>query len=764
MFVSATLLFVVQPMIGKMILPLLGGTPAVWSTCMVFFQAALLGGYAYAHASTAWLGARRQALLHLAVLALPFATLPLVVNPNLVRGGEANPVLDVLLLLSLSVGLPFLAVSATAPLLQTWFAHTGHPAAGDPYFLYAASNLGSLLALLAYPTLIEPRFALQSHGWRSQTELWTFGYLVLIGLTVLCALALWWRARAADPLGSDAAAPVPAREGMNGAVPSRGRRLRWVLLALAPSSLLLGVTTYITTDVAAIPLLWVLPLTLYLLSFVIAFGRWPVRLHRAVTALAIPLILVVIFPMVSGFRERIWIAMLWHLALLFVVSLSCHGELALDRPRPRYLTEFYLLISVGGVLGGLFNALLAPVLFSSLLEYPLAMALGAMLVSAGRGGRGRARDVPRDAALALGVGALALVLYSDTFTARVDVTFLTRALDPDWTKLSEWLGSLQRGANKILIYGPPLIAVFWLRRRPVALGLALIAVLLIEGFVDARNDNQIRQVRSFFGVLHVTRDREGTGYTSLRHGTTLHGQQSRDPARRGEPLSYYHRQGPIGQVFAELERRAGACRIAVIGLGAGTLAAYARPGDGFTFYEIDRAVRDLAFDPEYFTYLADARARAATLRVELGDARIRLGAVRRERPGERYDLIAVDAFTSDAIPVHLLTREAVRLYLDMLTPDGLVALHISNRYLDLMPVLANLAEDAGLGGRLIEDDDAPKEDGAASSTWVVLAPRAAALGGLARDSRWTAATLAPASRIGVWTDDFHNVLGVFKWR
>jgi spermidine synthase len=363
------------------------------------------------------------------------------------------------------------------------------------------------------------------------------------------------------------------------------------------------------------------------------------------------------------------------------------------------------------------------------------------------------------------VATLAFILYSDTFTARFDVTFVTRLLDPAWTRASEWLGSVQRVGNKLLVYGPPLVAAFWLRRRPAALGLILCAVVMVANFVDNKNDNQIRQVRSFFGVLQVTRDdNEEHGYTSLRHGTTLHGEQSREPARRDEPLSYYHREGPIGQVFAELDRRGGACRVAVIGLGAGTLAAYARPGDAFTFYEIDRAVRNIALDPQYFTYVTDARGRAATVRVELGDARIRLGAVRRERPGERYDLIAVDAFTSDAIPVHLLTREALRLYLDMLTPEGLVAFHISNRYLDLEPVLANLAEEAELGGRLIEDDDSPKAEGASRSTWVVLARSAAAVEGLARDERWTATTLTPVARVGVWTDNFHNVLGVFRWR
>src|SRR6267378_1578965 len=282
LFTGATLLFVMQPMVGKMILPLLGGTPAVWSTCMVFFQAALLGGYAYAHASTALLGVSRQMLLHVALL----------------RGGEANPVLDVLLLLSLSVGLPFLVVSATAPLIQQWFTRTGHPAARDPYFLYAASNLGSMLALLGYPTLVEPHLHLQGSTRLSQTALWSLGYATLAILIALCALTLWWK---------PAAAPGPV-EGR----PRWPRRIHWVVLAFVPSSLLLGITTYITTDLAAVPLLWVLPLAIYLLTFILAFGRWPRLLHHVVVALALPLVLVVIFLMVSALPERIWVIVLWH--------------------------------------------------------------------------------------------------------------------------------------------------------------------------------------------------------------------------------------------------------------------------------------------------------------------------------------------------------------------------------------------------------------------------------------------------------------------
>ena len=531
-----------------------------------------------------------------------------------------------------------------------------------------------------------------------------------------------------------------------------------------PSSLLLGATTYITTDIAAVPLLWVLPLAIYLLTFILAFGRWPGRLHRIVVA-AVPLVvLAVFFLMLSGFKQRIWITVLWHFLLLFVVALACHGELALTRPPARHLTQFYLLLSVGGVLGGLFNALVAPVVFRSLVEYRLVMALACLLVGRAReaaAGKWRARAT--DVALALAVGAAGLVLFSDLISVRLDTSFFTRLLKIPSATSAEWVTPLESTGRKLLVYGTPLAALFFLRRRPAALALGLVLLLGVGQFVDARNANRILQVRGFFGALHVSRDDDPTGYTELRHGTTLHGQQSLEPARRAEPLAYYHRGSPIGLLMAELERRSPTIRMAVIGLGTGTLAAYARLGDVVTFYEIDPLVRDVATNRFYFTFVPDAISRGATVNIEMGDARIRMDQVRRERPGERYDLIEVDAFSSDSIPVHLLTKEAFRLYFEMLNVRGLLALHLSNRYLALEPVVANLAEDARLDGRLLRHDLSPAAEGASSSTWAVLARTREAVANLASDPGWTAAKLEPNPRVGVWTDDFHNLLAIVDW-
>lgn len=757
LFVGAALLFVVQPMLGKMILPLLGGSPGVWSTCMLFFQATLLAGYAYAHLSTTRLSAARQAVLHLGLLALGLGFMPLGVNAARLSLSKM-PVVQVLLLLLLSVGLPFFAVSATAPLFQRWFTSTGHPARSDPYFLYAASNLGSVVGLVSYPTLIEPVVPVRSEGWLSQTELWTGAYLVLLALTAICALVLWKSAPPAAPPwhtdrqsreGETAIESVSAAE----ASPSMGRRLQWLALAFAPSSLLLGVTTYLTTDVAAVPLLWVLPLTLYLLSFILAFGGWTSRAQRLVALASLPPALAaILFMIMPALRSR-WV-MLVHLVLFFVLALACHGKLALGRPSPRHLTVYYLLISLGGALGGLLNALIAPMVFRSTIEYPLVIVLACVLVRPwGRTSRAPARAVLLDAALALGTGILAYLLFSQTVSVSRIVGRLSEA----------WASGLTGDARDAVTYGLPLVVAFLVRRRPGALAGALFAVLLVATIVDSRTGESVLQTRNFFGVLRVERSGDDS-VTRLYHGTTLHGRQDHDPDRREEPLSYYHREGPIGQVFAELDERASPRDVAVIGLGTGTLAAYARPGDVMTFYEIDPDIRAIAFNPAYFTYVSDARARGATVRLEMGDARLRLQAARAERPRERYDLIVVDAFSSDAIPIHLLTLEALQLYVTLLKEGGLLAFHVSNRYLRLAPIVANLAEAAGLGEGLFQDKEPPESSDADASSWIALGHPASAVAELAHRGHWTLLSKEADTRVGIWTDDFHNLLSVVKWR
>ncbi len=734
LFLSATLLFLVQPMVAKMVLPLLGGTPAVWNTCMVFFQALLLAGYAYAHAAPARLGLRRQVWLHGPLLVVPFLVLPIAVSRGFLPPTGSNPIPWRLGLLTISVGLPFFVVSTTAPLLQRWIAGTGHRAARDPYVLYAASNVGSMLALLGYPLLVEPHLRLQE-----QSRFWAIAYALLVVLIVLCA---FWTLRSGRGDGSAPAdageSRSPARQAAGGEStarpdappPTPRERLRWTALAFVPSSLLLGVTTYLTTDIAAIPLFWVVPLALYLGTFILAFSG-ALRGLVAESRVWLPVLaLWLLFTSLIGAQFQPWLGIPVHLATFFAAALLCHVELARRRPVARHLTEFYLWMSFGGVLGGIFHVLVAPFVFRSVTEYPLVLALAFLLLPTGRGQESGSSLCWRDAAIA---GAVALV------TVALILLVPTRQLTPRWL-----------GAG--LVYGSPLIATFFAIKRPSRFGLCLCAVVLAAAVFGGR-ESLLHHERSFFGVLRVTRNPEDR-VNQLFHGTTLHGQQSLDPARRHEPLTYYHRTGPIGQVFAAFSGPDAKPRVALVGLGTGSLATYGEPGQRLTFYEIDPAVVRIARNPRGFTFLRDSRAR---IDVVLGDARLRLA----EAPAGAYGLLVVDAFSSDAIPVHLITREALRLYAAKLAPRGVMAFHISNRFVDLEPVLAELARDAGLTAR-IEHDGADPAAGKQGSIWVVMARAEGDFGILTQDARWQ--PLAERPGTAVWTDDFSNLVSVLQWR
>jgi hypothetical protein len=1199
LFVSATLLFLVEPMVGKMILPLLGGTPAVWNTCMVFFQAILLAGYAYAHISTASLGPRKQAVLHLVVLAIPLFFFPLSINRALLFDSQENPVFPLLLMLTVCVGVPLFVVCTSAPLLQKWFANTDHPAARDPYFLYGASNLGSMLALLGYPLVVEPMLRL-----RDQTIWWSVAYGVLALLTVGCAVLLWRSAPApaekepapqpAPPPQVPAArdskprgrgkrqdkvhpgrppAPPPAPEPQAAPLSDNvtaARRLRWVLLAVVPSSLMLGATTYITTDIAAIPLLWVVPLALYLLSFILVFARlsaavqsvllaalvgglfvglgfylhdpanykglptlhnlryipWvlavfslalvlfrgPNLLHHTMILVLPLLLLLLVFLMLAGIKPPreipIWLSITLHLSLLFVVSMVCHGELARDRPSTGHLTEYFLWMSVGGVVGGLFNALFAPLAFNAIAEYPLALVGAGLLLPPLGGpkesGWGRRADVVLALLLAsvggvliglrytdhdlhlaelahepwgwelaglLGAGALGVFLaararkfetsswfdfilpvsllvlaaglsggvFSDAVEARVAAILAAGVLcvamaiqawplkteawlnqvlpavllvlglglswglfspggtqpvaaalaatgtvavvvivrswqgqadawlkvvlpaalvvlalgltlrlmsdllgpwpqvvvlavagllsvalavwarpfqtnawlnlllpvallglvvglgwelcaDAVWPQLAAmlhraplaadasvadaawprimallaagvlclvlaastrqfqtdaWLDLLLPAAllvlviglgwgllsdavwprvqivadkvhlppNKlrlILALGLPAVLCYTFVERSLRFGLGIGALYLGSTICGGVQQGLLFQKRSFFGVLRVENTWErfnGERYDlrQLIHGTTLHGWQLVDEKYRHEPMTYYHRTGPIGQVFTAYNTDPHR-PLAVIGLGTGTMACYALPGQHVTFYDIDPVVRDISFrevEP-YFSYVNDARRRGAQLDLELGDARVMMER-KQLAPEEKYRLLVIDAFSSDAIPMHLITWQALLVYLDHLDDHGILCFHISNRYLDLKPVLGNLAEVQGLTG-VYEEDTSGGEVGKSSSTWVMLARHSEdlaaltggaqtfnevkkplqaalgaagcwpdfsgsrvggltfALGGTLEEAEWPWKALYVDPKVGVWTDDYSNLLSVFSWR
>jgi hypothetical protein len=774
LFVSALLLFLVQPLIGKLIVPLLGGSPAVWNTCMVFFQAMLLAGYAYAHYSANWLGERRQAVVHLAVLLLPAVVLPLGISTSLVPTGGGNPVPGLLLLLLVSAGLPFFAVAATAPLLQRWFANTTHPAAKDPYFLYAASNAGSMLALIAYPIVIEPKLTL-AH----QRLAWSVGYGFLVLLLVVCAVLFW---KSPAPLKGK---EVPSADADESIAPRRA--LRWVALAFVPSSLMLGVTTYMTTDIAAIPLLWVLPLALYLLSFILVFSSLTAWVHR-LAVLALPVLLLLLaFLMVSKIQTRMWTVILVHLVGLLTVATVCHGELAEDRPSPRHLTRFYLLMSLGGVLGGLFNALLAPLIFTSTAEYPLVLVLASFLIPRLRQSDGPTRRARwLDFLLPAGIVLLCLEFFGVRFgghfplaNAVLGVVDRVSGAAPEETsrRIADMVTDLARGTGfsaynlmVILCFAPPIMFVYVLVERPLRFGLGVAAVFLVGTLPAAFDNSTVYRDRSFFGVLTVksgidpwSQDGDHPSHR-LYHGNILHGKQYDDELRT-EPITYYDRNGPIGQLFGVLPGQTSPRDVAVIGLGTGTMAAYARPGDHFTLYEIDRAVKALSFDQSrYFSYVTDAKRRGAEVEAPpLGDARLSLERERREGAGRKYDLIVVDAFSSDAIPVHLMTREALRVYRARLKADGVVVFHTSNRYLGLEPVVANVAAAEGMACLMMSDGAAAGASlGKVGSTWVAVANREEDFGTLVENPRWVRPPRD--EQVGVWTDDYSNLLRVFQWK
>jgi hypothetical protein len=747
LFVSALLLFLVQPMVAKMTLPLLGGTPAVWNTCMVFYQGMLLFGYLYAHVAPKRLGLRVQAGVHLVLMLAPLAVLPISIHEWGSPPGDANPIPWLLLMLSATVGLPFFVVSTTAPLLQTWFANTGHPASKDPYFLYAASNMGSMIALLGYPFLMEPTLRLAEQSW-----FWFSGYAVLVVLITGCAIILWRR------LGSarDGSAPVIEAEESPDARPpatpvTRSRRLRWIALSFVPSSLLLGFTTFLTTDIAAVPLLWVVPLSLYLLTFIIVFSRRPVLPHWLNVRLFGILVLPFLVLMLARSYEPLWLVLPTHLIGFFVAGLMCHGELARDRPDPVHLTEFYLLMSLGGVLGGLFNALVAPLVFNSVLEYPLVLVLACFLLPKGETQRDEKHWKLEDGLVAAGLLALGLGML--WLLPQVMPKFATEFTQGD-RRLMGLLGGLA-------VLSFPTVA------RPVRFGLCLLAVSVVGVTSHTIFEHVIHQQRSFFGVHRVmlTGLDPKTGerrYHELVHGNISHGKQFLDPNKRRQPVAYYHRSGPLGDAFRLVKERLPGTPLAVIGLGSGGIATYLQPGQPLTYYEIDPVVERIARDPNLFTYLTDA---GNQINVVLGDGRLTLA----RAPDGHYGMLIVDAFSSDAIPLHLLTREALQMYLTKLREDGVMVFHISNRYLWLENVLGDLSGDLGLYCMALYDRDVTdkerNEEGKAETHYVTVARPPSHLGKLAdatSGSRWQHVKARPG--VPVWTDDFSNILGVVIWK
>lgn len=914
LFVSAFILFLVQPLIGKLVLPKLGGTPQVWNTCMVFFQMMLLVGYGYTHFVSTKLKPRTQVILHSLVVLAPFLIFLQFPMYWYIKDWTpplgSNPIFATLTLLAIVVGIPFFVVSTTAPLLQKWFGFTGHEAAKDPYFLYGASNLGSMLSLLIYPALIEPFSVLET-----QTKGWIVGYSLLIVMVFIAVAMVWKKTGEADASQVERERPEIATmpvsgEVLAGAIQSKPgaakpslaldtsvptvesvdlwRRLRWVALAAVPSSLMLGVTSHITTDLSPIPLFWLVPLAIYLASFILVFARWPmvwVETPHTIMLLLQPIgiAFMVLFNVLHF--QSVWPAISFNLLGFTLTTMVCHGELAKDRPSTRFLTDFYLMMSVGGMVGGMLNALVAPLLAPLLpfvWEFNLAVIAACLLrpnlswgnwldslfsafadkpaidtqrklkgkptpsvalasTSAETAGTGLSYGLD----IGVGIFVFALAFMANMlFTSRESSDVLTIAL------------------FVILVIAASFFA------RGLRFGLAIAGVIFAyELFSYSQSKSQILyRDRSFFGTIQVKSggarisDTEFQTYTSLIHGHIDHGMNFTKPEDETKKdfsrmaTTYYHRKGPVGVVmekfnwfpdrnsnntfWADARMPAGLIAqgsfgalgtgmlplgdlveawteppICTIGLGTGTMASYARPFQHCHFYEIDDTIRRLSLPEKgrgktYFTYLKDAKERGANVQVLMGDARQRMNLpyanlddpqtatakIPAGGPKNFYHMMVVDAFSSDAIPAHLLTEEAFKMYFDHLTPDGILCVHTSNRFVDLPRVVADVAEKCGYVALRGHDQGPPGADvgnsralGHYTSEWVMVARKVPGaerqnLKDLKIPANYTA-DLRAAKKIApqtydlndpywtppntyngkyLWTDDYYNLLTILR--
>ena len=747
-FTGAFLLFQVQPLIGKFILPWFGGSPGVWSACLLFFQTLLLGGYAYAHLLTTRVRPVRQGVVHLVLLVAALTFLPIIPADTWRPGPAENPTWRILLLLAATLGLPYFVLSATGPLLQRWFSQTH--AGVSPYRLYALSNFGSLLALLSYPFVVETALTRQAQAWS-----WSAGLAFFV---VICGACAWRLRRRAQVDPRLAAVTIPG-EAEAQARPTPTDQTLWIVLPAVASTLLLAVTNKLCQDVAVIPFLWVLPLALYLLTFILCFdhSRW---YHRGFfTALLTLAIGVICYLLHEGNSAPLAYQVSGYTVLLFAACMVCHGELYRLKPAPVHLTRYFLSISAGGALGGIFVALAAPYLFSQYLElhigvWALAYVVGVVAL---------VRRI-RTLAIAPFFGLLLIALVLPALEVQHPEGWL------DWLRLyareqkifflNYWKEALALLVAFVLCFGD--------RRRgwsrewhprqagyPLLLSFGLGIVLVMQA--GQQDSTALAGGRNFYGTLHVfeyNAHEPRAHYHLLRHGGTTHGLQFLAHPQSTWPTSYYARSSGVGLAVAHLpvERQR---RVGVVGLGTGTMLAYGREGDVFRLYEINPAVERIA--RSHFTYLADSQARVDLV---MGDARLSMENELARGEAQQFDLLVLDAFSSDAIPVHLLTREALAIYLQHLAPGGVVAVHISNRYLDLQPVIAHLADDAGLAMAVIQDDPGD-EWWSYRTTWVLLAPDRAFLAAEAIAD----VTDDPKPRepdVGLWTDEYASLFSILR--
>lgn len=670
LLLSAALLFSVQPMFSKMILPLLGGTPQVWNTAMLFFQLCLLGGYAYAHGTSRYLSIRTQAILHLILLSAFSLVLPFAIPEGWDPPVDKDPTLWQLSLMAATVGGPFFILAGSAPMLQRWFTVSGHPDAQNPYFLYGASNLGSMTALLAYPVAIEPLLTLTG-----QAESWASGYFALAGMTAISALLIWKNARAERRSSATATASDIPEDFI-----TWKKRGYWLLLSFIPSSLMLGVTTFLTTDIASVPLLWIIPLAIYVGTFILVFSRSPLLSQRQITPGFEIALIVLIIQLVglSGTPIHPFYLIALHITLFFFAAMLCHTALAEAKPPASKLTEFYLIMSIGGAIGGFFNAIIAPQIFIIPLEYVLVLALAAFIRH------------EQDPAQSLGkaYNAIKTFIRSRSLDALFSKNMLMMAL-----VIIAGIFAFGLGDKTVLQNCAALVAVGLVMLKKERWLFAISACFILALFPPGFNWGQhgftkiVHMDRNFFGVIRIVETNENERI--LLHGTTNHGAQALDERYRLTPLSYYSPLSPINDAFAYWNEQEGEQNVAVIGLGIGVTACFKKPERHFDFFEIDPEIAAIAQNREYFTYLSDC---GSPYDIIMGDGRLTI----QKKPDSYYDVIITDAFSSDNIPIHLMTEDAFRIYLQKLKPDGMVIINASNNFIDLEPAISQIAKTLGV--------------------------------------------------------------------
>ncbi|MEM9395768.1 MAG: transporter [Pseudomonadota bacterium] len=706
-FLSASLLFFLQPLFAKMVLPQIGGAPAVWTTAMLFFQLVLIAGYVYAHLLTRYVPTKLQLPIHVAFWAASLAFLPLSAAEGWSYDATANTTWQTLELFALGVGVPFALLSANAPLLQAWYVRSGGPSAEDPYFLYGASNVGSLLALLAFPLVAEPTLGAEQIGM-----LWAGAFVVFGVLMIISGLQASFGAETK---------PENQTETVSKTAPSAGEIATWVFIAFVPSSLMLAITTKVSADLGALPLIWVIPLALYILSFVVAFSN-KTLIHDRHLGIAAVVSVAVCAILMSGsiVARHAPISAVLFAPALFVIAVQAHRTLYNRRPDARYLTVFYISMSVGGALGGVFNSLIAPTIFSAIYEgYVTLILIGLLFWLANKG-----ETTKRSISIAV-LAALGAFYAFNTLPATFDIDLSVALL----------LAVLVAFA----------LVLTYLHKSPVAILVALTAYVGLDIAWNA--EDHLFRDRSFFGA-HKVYDTHGKRL--YVNGTTVHGSQRLDEmGMKPTPLAYYHPGSPMAQIV-ESDYGRSVDRVGVVGLGVGALACYAQPGQTWDFYEIDEMVDRVARDPSLFNFMSECAPDAVT---HLGDARIVL-----DQQDFLFDVLYLDAYSSDSIPMHLLTREAVQLYEDRIEDDGVLVFHISNRYYDISMPLARIAESLGLKAA-IQSMDPKDADVGYPSIVVIMSPDKARFDGILKDTRWKQINSDGGA---VWTDDFANPLSALR--